>query len=109
MSSTFGGAAFGERHQSGMFPRFGREAVYTLHHVPGSNTTILQRAGRTADMLTVEALCTGAQLTALLALVDSTAGLVYSGGTRSAYLAKLTPLQVGVKDAYFVTLEFVGR
>jgi len=109
MSATFGGSTFGERHQGGMFPRFGREAEYTIVHVPGGSTTIIQTAGRTADKLTIEAKCSSSELTALIGKVDTTASLVYSGGTRSAYLAKLTPVEVGVNGAYFVTLEFVGR
>lgn len=109
MSASFGGSTFGERHQGGVFPRFGREAEYTLVHIPGGSTTIIQSAGRTADKLTIEAKCTSGELTALLAKVDTVASLVYSGGTRSAYLAKLTPAEFGTSGTFFVTLEFIGR
>lgn len=110
MSSSFGGAAFGERGSGTTYKRFKREAVCSTTNIPGGTTTILQSAGRAADTLTIIARCTEDELNALLAKVDTVATLIYSGGTRSAYLKSIDPEEIlADRDVFFAPLEFIGR
>lgn len=107
--ASFGGTSFGERLQGVTFPAFPRKADFSLTRIPGGNVTIIQDSGRLADELTMEGYCTAAQEAALLAKVGTVASLVYSAGTRSAYLAELVPGEVMDSTNYFITLKFVGR
>lgn len=111
MASSFGGSEFGERGSGTTFPRFERSAVFSVTQIPGGTTTILQSAGRTADTLNLRARVTEDELNALLGKVDTQASLVYSGGTRTAYLAKISGVEevLAGRDVFFATLEFVGR
>lgn len=108
--AAFGGSTFGERGTGTAFKRFKRSAVFSVTQIPGGNTTILQSAGRTADTLTLVARCTESELNALLGKVGTQASLVYSGGTRTAYLASIDPEEIlADRDVFFAPLELIGR
>lgn len=105
--STFKGIEFGERGQNAQtFPRHTRKAVSsTTHTIDGSN--VVQHSGRAADTLALPVRCTEDQLDDLYGAVASSGSLVYSGGTRTAFLEEVEPQEVSAgKDVFFVTLTF---
>lgn len=105
--SSFRGTEFSERGQNAAtFPRHRRRAVSSVvHTIDGSNE--VQHSGRTADVLSLPVRCTEAQLTSLYGFVASSGSLVYSGGTRTAFLEEVEPQEVSAgRDVFFVTLTF---
>src|SRR5262245_51673703 len=109
--ASFGAIEFGEGQGGRSYPVWGREAEYSLTHIPGGNTSVLQTSGKQADMLSLPIQCTTAQLASLYAAVDTIATLTYSYGTRNAYLTGVTNVeeQLAGKDVYFATLKLIGR
>ncbi len=109
--ASFGAISFGEGQGGRTYPVWGRAAEYSLTHIPGGSTTILQTSGRQADTLNLPIQCTAAQLASLYSAVDTVATLTYSYGSRSAYLAEVSNVeeQLAGKDLYFATLKLVGR
>jgi hypothetical protein len=87
------------------------EEEVTLQHIPGGDRTVLQSAGRLMGSLTVPVGVQGAQLASLRAAVGSSGSLVWSGGTRTARLSKVSGVQKGAStggggDAYKAQLLF---
>jgi hypothetical protein len=109
--ASFGGATFKERGQNAQtFPTWSRKADSAATHVPGGNVTVIETSGLAADRLSLGIRCSGAELTALYAKVDTIGTLIFSGGTRSAYLDEIDgPAEVLASGKYFATLKLIGR
>jgi predicted DNA-binding helix-hairpin-helix protein len=113
---TLGGVSFGERGRGGQrFQRFGRRANFSVTEIPGGSTTIIQSAGRAADRLNLAIKVPDeGTLNALKAKVDTVTTLIYSGGTRSVYVAAIPEDSIEevvspTQTVFFATLELIGR
>ena len=110
MAGSFAGATFFERGTPPFFPRFSRKADSSVTHIPGGNVNVTQTSGLLADRLSLVIRCTAAELTALEGKVDTTGSLIYSGGTRSAYLDEVdSPQEIAASGRFFATLKLIGR
>jgi hypothetical protein len=109
--ASFGAISFGEGQGGRSFPVWGRAAEHSVTHIPGGNISILQTSGKQADTLSLPIQCTAAQLASLYSAVDTVATLIYSYGSRSAYLSEVSNVeeQQAGQDMYFATLKLIGR
>lgn len=104
--ASFAGADFDERGENAQFyPTWAREAEHTL-----TRTGVIQVSGVSTDTLALTIRCTASQLSALRGKVGSVGSLVFSGGTRSAFLKDISnPREILASGKYFATLNFIGR
>jgi len=111
MAGTFGSLTFHERGESAQsFPLFGRKAENSVTHIDGGNRNIIQSSGLQADRLSLNIRCTLTELQDLIGAIDTVKTLVWSGGTRSAYLEEVeSPKEIFASTKYFATLKLIGR
>lgn len=109
--ASFAGISFHERGDGAQtFPAWSRSAESTVVHIPGGDVNVIQTSGRGADRLSLKIRCTAAQLTSLYSAVGSRGALVYSLGSRSAFLDGISDVaEVLVSGKYFATLSFIGQ
>lgn len=109
--ASFKGNSFSERGQGAqMFDAWSREADISEIHIPGGNTTVIQSAGLSADKLALRIRCTREQMDALRNVVGTSGALVYSYGTRTAFLRSITdPQEILDSGLYFATLNLIGQ
>jgi hypothetical protein len=109
--ASFKGNEFSERGQGGqMYDAWSREADIAEIHIPGGNTTVIQSAGLSADKLALRIRCTQAQLDALRNVVGTSGSLVYSYGTRTAFLRNISDVQeILASGKYYATLNLIGQ
>lgn len=103
--ASFKGIDFSERGENAQtFPAWRRKAESSVV----LNT--VQTSGITADTLSLKIRCTKAQLASLYGAVGTAGSLVYSYGTRTAFLDEISdPQEVLVSGKYFATLSFIGQ
>lgn len=108
--ASFKGATFSERGQGAQtFETFGREADVQVIRIPGGNTNVIQSSGIAADRLNLRIRGTKSEMDALRNLVNTSGSLVYSYGTRNAFLQAISdPQEVLASGLYFATLQFIG-
>jgi len=111
MAVTFKGQDIGkERGKSGSngFPRHRRKAASSdLHTLDGGNR--VQHSGRTIDLLTLNLRCSETELNRINSGVASSGTLVYSGGTRNAFLDEMGEPEEHIFQAvtyFFVPVTF---
>lgn len=108
--ASFGGATFKERGSPQLFPTWSRKAVASVTHVDGGNKNVIQTSGQAADRLSLQIRCTEAELNALYAKVNQVGTLVFSRGSRSAYLEEVAdPQEIVASGNFFATLKLIGR
>lgn len=109
--ASFGSIQFGEGQGGRTYPVWGRAAEYSVTHIPGGNTSIIQTSGKMADRLQLPIQCTAAELASLYSAVDTVQTLTYGYGSRSAYMAEISNVeeQLAGKDLYYATLTVIGR
>jgi hypothetical protein len=71
------------------------EEEVTAQHIPGGDRTVLQSSGRLIGSFTLPVGVEAAQLASLRAAVGSSGSLVWSGGTRTARLSKVSGVVQG--------------
>lgn len=108
---SFNSHNFSERGDGGLFfPAKTREQQIEVRHIPGGNKNVIQDGGRQAEQIELEIYCTTAELSALYGDVGSSASLVYSYETRTAYLRSITDArEIKSLGKYFAKLTFVGQ
>jgi hypothetical protein len=107
---SFGGTGFLEIFdgQLGVEPDTGVE--YSVTHIPGGSTTIVQSSGQSADTMDLPIAVEAAELSALRTKARSAtrATLVWHGGSQQARLMKVKQVRkASVADAYKATLELI--
>jgi hypothetical protein len=114
MAVTFKGQSIGkERGKSGGngFPRARRKAASSqLHTLDGGNR--VQHSGKTMDTLTLNLRCDETELDRLYSGCASSGSLVYSGGTRTAFLDEVGESEEllspgGSVQWFFVPVTFI--
>jgi len=110
--ASFDGATFKERPQGQLFPTWGRKADVTVTHIPGPGSTknIIESSGVVSDRLSLAIRCTESELNALRSKVDTSGTLIFSRGSRTAFLEEIeNPAEVGAGGKFFATLKFIGQ
>lgn len=108
--ASFGGTSFWEQYEGGLAVEADTGVEYSVTHIPGGSTTVVQSSGQAADTLDLPIGVMAAELTTLRTKARSAtrASLVWHKGTENARLMKVKNVRKAAGfDAYHATLEFV--
>lgn len=108
-SGSFGSVGFMELYESAMSPAEPDVTEdYTLTHIPGGDTTLLQTSGKVATSFELPVACDGAQKNALRSKVGDDDTLSYHEGEISCHLLAVVDIRrVAGLEIYKLKLRLV--
>lgn len=106
--TSFDGTTLIELNGGGGYVTWPKAAVSVLKKIPGGSVNVIQKIGTGVSRLSIPALLTAAQASALQGKVGNSGSLVFSYETVTATLEAMEPLvSVGIdNDLYQTTLTF---
>jgi hypothetical protein len=109
MTTSFDSAAFLELASDGVYAGWSKTGSVVFKKIPGGDDTVIQKTGTGLPRLTMQALMTAAQLSAMYGKVGSSATLIFSYETCTARLEKIDGAQsIGIdNDIYTANLSFI--
>lgn len=90
------------------YPTWPRTAVLVIKKIPGGSGNVVQRIGTATSRLSIPALMTAAQASAMLGKVGTTGSLAFEYETTTATLEAMEPpVSIGIdNDLYTSSLSF---
>lgn len=106
--TTFDSTTFKELNGGDGYAQWPKTATSVLKKIPGGSVSVIQRVGTAVSRLTIPALMTEAQTSALLGKVGNSGSLVFTAETVTATLEAMeSPISVGIgNDLYLSALTF---